>query len=410
MDTPPTNWNTKAKRALHTHLWLILSLVGNFFLVIFLYIATQTLEVPSVPPPPIDNGVLVKTNTVVRRENFTWDQVESTNYVTFIKNLAAIGCPPQTIRDIIVSEVNRLYARRRLDEVDYPNYQWWLSAPDPAVAQAATAKLAALESEREDLLTSLLGPGWDAEDNESIAARGGITLTGPVLGDLPPDVKDSVYAIAAAAQLKIEAYEAAQRDQNKPVDPMEMVRLREEPLMQLITVLRPDQYQEYDLRYSPGAQQLREQFRSMQLTQDQFRNLFNAVSSINSQPIFYYTGNDPALLAQQQQLRAQSDAIMKATLGEDFYAAYQLTQDPLYRSSKTMVDQLGVPESTVTSIYEINRATQAELNRIRTDTDMTSDEKVEAISQAQVEQQQSLEQILGPEAFDKWLQTQTNAH
>jgi hypothetical protein len=410
MDTPPANWNAKAKQALNTHLWLILSLVANFFLVIFLYIATETLEVPTVPPSTADNGLLIKTNVVVRHENFTWDQVESTNYVVFIKNLHAVGCPEQTIRDIIMSEVNRLYARRRLDEVAYPNYQWWLPEPDASVVQAAAAKIQALDAERRGVLTSLLGPGWDAQGNEQIAAASGITLTGPVLGDLSQQVKEAVYAIVARAQLKIEAYQAAQRGQNKAVDPMEMVRLREEPLMQLVSILNPAQYEEYALRYSPSAQQLREQMRSVALTQDQFRDLFNAISSINGQPVFYYTGNDPILLGQQQQLRAQSDAIIKATLGEQFYAAYQLNQDPLYRSSKAMAEQLGVPEASVMSIYEINRATQAELDRIRKDSTMSSDEKVEALSQTQVEQQQSLQQILGPEAFQRWLQTHTSLH
>jgi hypothetical protein len=410
MNTPPANWNAKAKQAFNAHLWLILSLVANVFLAIFLYIATETLEVPTVPPSTMDNGLLIKTNVVVRHENFTWDQIESTNYVVFIKNLHAVGCPEQTIRDIIISEVNRLYARRRLDEVAYPSYQWWRSEPDASVVQAAAAKLEALETERRGVLTSLLGLGWDAQSNELIAARGGITLTGPILGDLPPEAKEAVYAIAARAQLKIEAYQAAQLGQNKAVDPMEMVRLREEPLMQLVSVLNPAQYEEYALRYSPSAQQLREQMRSIALTQDQFRDLFNAINSINGQPVFYYTGKDPILLGQQQQLRAQSDAIIKATLGEQLYAAYQLNQDPLYRSSKATAEQLGVPDASVMSVYEINRATQAELDRIRKDTNMTSDEKVEALSQTQVEQQQSLEQILGPEAFERWLQTHTTLH
>jgi hypothetical protein len=410
MDTPPSNWNAKAKQALHTHLWLILSLVVNFFLVVFLYIATETLDVPVVPVSTPDNGMLIKTNVVVRHENFTWEQVESTNYVAFIKNLNAIGCPQQTIRDIIISEVNRLYERRRLAEVDFPNYQWWRSDPEASVIQEANAKLAAIETERQALLTSLLGPGWDAQGNELIAARGGITLTGPVLGDLPPALKEAVLAVAARAQLKIEAYEAAQRGQNKEADPMELVRLREEPLTQLIAVLDPGQYEEYVLRYSPSARQLREQLRSVQLIPDQFQDLFNAIYSINGQPVFYYNGNDPILLAQQQQLRAQSDAIIKATLGEQLYADLQLNQDPLYRSSRALAEQLGVPETLVTSIYEINRATQSELDRIRKDSNLTSDEKVEALSQTQVEQQQSLEQILGPEAFQRWLQTHTSLH
>jgi hypothetical protein len=410
MNTPPANWNAKAKQAVNTHLWLILSLVVNLFLAVFLYIATEQWDQPAVPPSTADNAPLIKTNVVVRHENFTWEQLESTNYVTFIKNLRAIGCPEQTIRDIILSEVDRLYGRRRLEEVVYPNYQWWRSEPEAAVVQAAAAKLEALETERRGVLTTLLGPGWDAQNNQQIAAAADITLTGPVLGDLSLEVKEAVYAIVARSQIKIAAYQQAQREQNKAVDPMEIVRLREEPVMQLVTVLNPVQYEEFALRYSPSAQQLREQMRSIDLTQEQFRDLFTAVSSINGQPVFYYAGRDPLLLRQQQQLRAQCDAIIKATLGEQIYAAYQLNQDPLYRSSKDLAAQLGVPDTSVTPIYEINRATQSELDRIRKDSNMSSDEKVEAMSQAQVEQQQSLEQILGPEAFQRWLQTHSGLH
>jgi hypothetical protein len=410
MDTPPAGWNSRARNALSTHFWLALSLVGNVFLAVFLYIAVQPLGVPTVPPSRTDIGLFVRTNVVVRHENFTWDQIETTNYVAFVKNLRAVGCPEQTIKDIITAEVNRIYTRRRLEEVVYPNYQWWHLDADPAVVQAATAKVEALETDRRRVLTILLGVGWDAQNNEVVAADGGITLTGPILGDLPPQVKEEVYSIAARSQRKIEAYQAAQRRLDRPVDPMEMVRLREEPLTQLANLLSPAQYEEYVLRYSPSAQQLREQMHSVDLTPGQFRDLFNAISSINGQPVFYYAGKDPALLSQQRQLRAQSDAIIKTTLGEPFYAAYQLSQDPLYRSARALADQLDVPQTSVLSIYEINRATQAELDRIRKDPNMTSDEKVEALSQTQVEQQQSLQQILGPEAFERWLQTHAILH
>jgi hypothetical protein len=395
---------------LHTRFWLVISLVVNFFLVIFLYIASVPLQVPTVPPSTMDNGLLIKTNVVVRHENFVWSQIESTNYAIFITNLRAIGCPEQTIRDMVLADVNRVYDRRKLDEVVYPNYQWWRSDPETAVVQAAAVKLASLETERRSVLTSLLGAGWDDRNNQQITAAGGITLTGPILGDLSPETKEAVYAIAARAQLKIEAYQTAQRGQSKPVDPMEMVRLREEPLPQLIPVLMPPQYEEYVLRYSPSAQQLRLQLRAIKLVPDQFRDLYNAINLINGQPVFYYSGNDPALIGQQKELHAQSEAVIKSVLGDALYASYQLEQDPLYRNARALAQQLGQPDSMVNSIYEINRATQAELSRIRKDTNMTSDEKVEAMSQTQVEQQQSLAQILGPEAFQHWLQSNPAVH
>jgi hypothetical protein len=387
--------------------WLILSIGFNLFLAASLYVATEPLEEPTVPASSTrDNPLLLKTNVLVRHENFTWEQIQSTNYPTLIKNLRAIGCPEQTIRDIVTSEVNRLYARRRLAEVNFPNYQWWKSAPDQALVDAAEDKLRSLEAERRDLLTGLLGAGWDAESKAVIAARAGITLTGPILGDMPESAKQAALAIVAAAQQKIEAYQESQRLQNKAIDPMQMVRLREEPLLQLAAVLNPEQYEEFTLRYSPAAQQLREMMRSMELTPDQFRELFTSLNSIIGQPVFYYAGTDPQLLKQQQQLQTQSEAVIKATLGEAAYATYQLSQDPLYRSSQALTQQLNLPQSLLAPIYEINRATEAELDRIRKDDTLSNDEKVEALAQTQVQQQQSLEALLGPEAFQRWLQAQ----
>ena len=385
--------------------WLIISVSFNLFLAAFLYVAMQPLRVPILPVPPPLNNLVVKTNVLVRRENFTWEQVQSTNYATLIKNLRAIGCPEQTIRDIVASDVNRIYARRRVTEVDYPNYQWWKSTPDPLLAEVAAEKLQSLEAERRDLLTGLLGAGWDAESKELIAARAGITLTGPILGDLPAAVKQAVLNLVAAAQKKIEAYQEDQRLQGKAVDPVEMVRLREEPLVPLASLLEPEAYDEFVLRYSPAAQQLRDMMRTMALTREQFHDLFTALSGVIGQPVFFYAGSDPALLKQQQQLVTQSEAVIKTTLGAA-YAAYQLNQDPVFRSSQALAQQLNLSAGVVLPIYQIDRATQAEMNRIRGDDTLSNDEKVEAMAQTQVQEQQSLEQLLGPDAFDRWLQAQ----
>jgi hypothetical protein len=386
--------------------WLIVSVAFNLFLAAIVYFLREPLKEPIVPVTPALDNIVVKTNVLVRRENFTWEQVQSTNYLTLIKNLRAIGCPEQTIRDIVTSDVNRIYARRRVTEVVYPNYQWWKSSPDPALVDAAEEKIRSLETERRELLTGLLGAGWDAEGKELIAARAGMTLTGPILGDLPAQTKQAVLDIVAASQLKIEAYQEEQRLQGKAIDPMQMVRLREEPLVQLATVLGPEAYDEFVLRYSPAAQQLREMMKTMDLTPDQFRDLFSALSGIIGQPVYYYAGSDPAFLKQQQQLATQSEAVIKASLGAAVYAGYQLNQDPLYRSSQAMAQQLNLPANVVLPIYQINRATQAEMDRIRNDDTMSSDEKVEALAQTQVQEQQSLEQLLGPDAFERWLEAQ----
>src|SRR5256886_4815412 len=104
----------------------------------------------------------VRTNVVLRRQFFSWREVESDDYPTYIANLRDIGCPDQTIRDIIIADINALYSRRRATELVTSEQQWWRSEPDPAVLQASAAKSRALEDERRGLLARLLGTNWES--------------------------------------------------------------------------------------------------------------------------------------------------------------------------------------------------------------------------------------------------------
>src|SRR5207247_3949875 len=102
-----------------------------------------------------------RTNYVVRRQIFSWREVESDDYPTYIANLRDIGCPEQTIRDIIIADVNALYSRRRALEIVTAEQQWWRPEPDSNVVQVATEKTRVLEDERRALLARLLGTNWE---------------------------------------------------------------------------------------------------------------------------------------------------------------------------------------------------------------------------------------------------------
>src|SRR4051812_22680940 len=95
--------------------WLILSLGLNLVLAsdwAFIHFrkATPPPHKAAVKKPFNPFDFYIRTNVVVRRQNFTWHEVESGDYGTYIANLRTIGCPEQTIRDIIVADVDLLYA------------------------------------------------------------------------------------------------------------------------------------------------------------------------------------------------------------------------------------------------------------------------------------------------------------
>src|SRR5262245_7724745 len=138
-------------------MWLWVSLGLNVALAAML-VALSRLYSPKRPllPPPepltLEAQKVFRTNVVVRRQNFVWNQIESDDYATYIANLRSIGCPEATIRDIIVADVNQYFARRRATEIVTAEQQWWRSEPDAEVTEAATAKLKALDGERRLLL------------------------------------------------------------------------------------------------------------------------------------------------------------------------------------------------------------------------------------------------------------------
>ena len=53
------------------------------------------------------------SSSLTKRPGLDWRQVESGDYVTYVKNLRASGCPEQTIRDIVSADVMQALAAMR---------------------------------------------------------------------------------------------------------------------------------------------------------------------------------------------------------------------------------------------------------------------------------------------------------
>lgn len=389
---------------------LLVSVGLNLIFAGALFFGVRTLSNTPAPPaiaavelPP---ATQIKTNFVVRRQNFTWEEVESDNYVTYIKNLRDIGCPPSTIRDIIVADVNQLYAHRRATDVVSADHQWWTSEPNLDVIQKAAEKLRAMENERRVLLTRLLGPDWETVSNPlPPATRTGVSLTGPILGELPGQTKQAVYDVAAQTQQKIEAYMEAQQREGKTVDPMELAKMRQDSRLELTKLLNPEQMEEFLLRYSNTAYAMRAELHGLDLSPEEFRNLFQARDAIEQQTEIQYSGTDPVKLKRKQELENERDAVTEKALGPERYANYALNQDPLFQQSRATAEQIGAPAELVLPIYQINQLTEAERQRISADLTLSNDEKIDAISAAEAERKKTLEKILGPEYMKQYLET-----
>jgi len=320
-----------------------------------------------------------KTNIVVRRQLFSWQEIESADYAAYVANLRLIGCPEQTIRDIIIADVNGLFARKRAIEVVSPEQQWWRTSPDTNVVQAAAQKARELEDDRRALLTKLLGPNWEAGDIVSLPrpSRPGIVLDGPQLGELPAESKQAIQQINERSQERLQAYLEAQKTKGEEPDPLELAKLRQQTRAELQKILSSGQLEEFLLRYSQNANNLRADFGQLRYfnpTPDEFRAAFRATDTLDQQLQLLGPGDDPNTVSQRKALEAQRENALKLALGAKRYEEYRNLQDPLYRDAVATAQAAGTPEAA-RDIYAINLAAASEQDRIRADTNLTKEQK-----------------------------------
>jgi len=336
------------------------------------------------------NDTSTRTNVVLRRQFFSWQEVESPDYQVYIANLRSIGCPEQTIRDIIIADVNALYSRKRATDLVTPEQQWWRSEPDTNVVQAANEKTRQLDDERKALLTRLLGPNWESGDliNLPRPSHPGVLLDGPVLGTLSSDTKQTIQEISGRSEARLQAYLEAQRQQGKTADPVELAKLRQQTRNELARLLAPGQLEEYLLRYSQYANNLRSSFgqlRFFDATPDEFRSVFRATDGLDQQLELLADSTDPNSVQARQSLEAQRENAIKIALGAKRYEEYQMLHDPLYRDAVAAADDAGTPEAART-IYQIKLAAAATQNDINSDANLTAEQKAVESKQLELDQ------------------------
>ena len=371
---------------------IALSSVGvNILLAGGWFFAVRNSDKGAQPAPPADAGFSAqsKTNVVLRKQLFSWHELESPDYPTYIANLRDIGCPEQTIRDIIIADVNTLYARRRANEVVSPDQQWWRADPDTNVIRAAIMKISELESERRSLLTSLLGPNWESGDliNLPRPSRPALVLDGPLLGTLPNETKQSIQLLNQQSEERVQKYLEARRAEGKEPDPADIARLRLQGREEIAKLLSPPQLEEFLLRYSPQAAALRAQLGEMAFfnaTPDEFRSLFRSTDPLD-QRIAAITGTDPNSVQARNALIAQRENAIRIALGAQRYQQYRLMQDPMYRDAYAQAVESGAPE-TAQTIYELTQEAELEFAKIRGNTNLTTSQKEVELKAAELAQ------------------------
>src|SRR6188474_1966258 len=151
---------------------LILSLCANLALAGYLvYQGRGKASATTTPGPEVQQAAASAASSAAKTDGksvtitvpstaLDWRIVESEDYKKYIANLRAIGCPEETIRDIITADVNKLFEQRRSEVTGSTNkFQFWKTGTffTDMFNEEKLNKHRELAKEKRDLLKELLG-------------------------------------------------------------------------------------------------------------------------------------------------------------------------------------------------------------------------------------------------------------
>jgi hypothetical protein len=363
--------------------------------------ALKATNEPAAPPPTLTITNESVPQPVFTQKKFGWQQVESEEYESYLDSLRSVGCPEEKVRYIIMADINELAAHKRLKEAVDHDLQWWRAEPELTIANVLQEKGRKLEAERRALIEKLLGKEALELDKSEMVFWSNVQLTGPVLGSLPTEVHQTVQDICGRSIERTQNAFWARVNDGQSINQVEQAKLREQTRADLRKVLDAAALEEFLLRYSHNAHELRAQLRGFEATPDEFRKIFRAIDPIQHQLQLEYGGLEALSPQQRERYERQRDAAIKEALGPRRYDEYLVTKDPLYRQAQMTAMQYGAPAKAIMPIYEMTKLSEQKRQKILSDGSLTAQQKTDALNTVNQEQLKSMQRIVSDAANQK---------
>jgi len=345
-------------------------------------------------------GTNISTNVapvaVFTQKKFDWNDVATSEYARYMQSLRAVGCPEEKVRSIVLGDIDELFQHKKLKLALELDQQWWKPQSEYLMVNVMQERGRALEEERQALTEKLLGSEVAEKHRDSLQWNS-VQLTGPVLGNLSPELHNQVQEICAESIQRHQAYFWERANQGQPLNNVEMANLREHTRSELRKILGPTEVEEFVLRYSHNASQLREELRPMDPTPDEFRKVFRATDPLDHQVQMEFGGVEAMSEKQRERYQKDRETAIRDALGSTRFQAYMLTKDPLYRQAQMTALQYGAPKA-ILPIYEMAKVSESKRQKILRDASLTPQQRIDALNALNVEQQRSVQRIVNDSA------------
>ena len=303
--------------------WLNIALAGLLFLLLRPPAKGHSEAAPegeSIAKPVEDyTPSLANTQPLFVSNRFDWSSLESKNFQVYAANLRAIGCPENTVQDIIIAAVERLYAGRRSPLSLREGF--WSCGPRREAAQREREQAkATLESEQGDLLLAVLGTTGFQQSGHSSRDFIELAIMQFLLGPVADRSAEQVLeAVDRGSDLESQVRNQA-GGVLLPVDEARLEEVKMQTLAEVQRLLAPAQFEEFAARET-AMSIIDGKFQDLRVTPAELRaialihvSVFGALNDIPFHLSHNENGPDPR--------REEFEARLKTFLGDDRFAQY----------------------------------------------------------------------------------------
>jgi hypothetical protein len=318
-----------------------------------------------------------------------------------------MGCPELTIQDIVVGSLNRQY-NPKIIALRKASSRFWETQQrrDKATFEEDMMhenEARRLEAEKSRVIQELLGISFTDYLSE---CTGKPDRHADLTDSIAPESRQRAREVLLKYdQLERELIERGNGTLGKP----EMDELRESYYRQraeLKEFLSPSEMEEFELRASPTAQELRDRdLVGFSPTEEEFRTIFRIrMESRESSPADSGTNAETQFVGIIQARRSMEDRLRDA-LGEKRFADYERAQDFAYRGLVEITDHFGLSNEPAIQVHELRLAALKEVERLSAEPNSDMEKRRFDLQRLQAQAQQNAAVALGKEAFQAYIKS-----
>jgi len=373
-----------------TTMLLVVASVGlNLFLVAQLFHRR-----PSLPLQPAASGSNQMGNTsnlalfaaatnaaagslATNAPSFHWSEIESTDYRQYVANLRAVGCPEQIIRDIIVADVNQLFAARAQTIWKPRATAYWQKYSNDQPSPDQQKQLIALDHEKRAVFQNLLG---FKPSEQGLTDTLYLQLHGSEqqLLFLPPEKREA--ALKALADADLESKAGMPHADEKKIF-AEKTRL-------LANVLSPEELAEFRLRNSQTGQQTRMELEYFNCTPEEFKSLYAARAQ---------KAGDTGYYADLLNRTVATEEVRKL-FGDERAKEFERVTDMFYINTRRPAEEQGVPLERIEQAWQVTRDARTTAELVAKTTSLSAEERKNQVRALQLQTETRLQELLGNKA------------